>query len=155
MPPGRANGAPSDGASAAPPTSASASASQSATGSDEEPLISAEEALTRSWKSGFIFFCRHDSFRETFERRIFGLGAHKRDLVANVDPGTTALFLFDQTFRYIHGVYEAAEQVRWVPPPGCPPTPPAPMRFSPPPPPPPSEPNPLPLLLSDADDISD
>ena len=25
-------------------------------------------ALTRAWHSGFIFFCRHDSFRETFDR---------------------------------------------------------------------------------------
>jgi len=64
--------------------------------------------LERRWQSGFIFFCRHDSFRETFERRIFGLTRHKMDLLNSIEPGGTALFLFDQTFRYLHGVYDAA-----------------------------------------------
>ena len=68
-----------------------------------------EAVLARIWKSGFVFFCRHDSFRETFERRIFGLATHKRDLVASIEPNTTALFLFDQTFRYLHGVYVSSE----------------------------------------------
>lgn len=40
------------------------------------------------------------------ERRVFGLAPHKKDLIAQVSSGT-ALFLFDQTFRYLHGVYEA------------------------------------------------
>ena len=75
----------------------------------------------RPWKCGFIFFCRHDSFRETFERmvndapitssyvafsskarhvtplpQVFGLARHKLDLLHVVQPGECALFLFDQ-----------------------------------------------------------
>ena len=70
--------------------------------------LSLEETMKHGWRSGFIFFCRHDSFRETFERMVFGLAAHKLDLVSHIDPGSTALFLFDQTFRYLHGVFDAA-----------------------------------------------
>jgi len=36
------------------------------------------------------------------------LPLHKLDLIHAVEPGTTALFLFDQTYRYLHGVYDAA-----------------------------------------------
>ncbi len=61
----------------------------------------------RPWRDGFIFFCRHDSFRETFDRRVFGLTRHKMDLLNAIEPGATALFLFDQTFRYMHGVFDA------------------------------------------------
>ena len=25
--------------------------------------VAYEEAITRDWKSGFVFFCRHDSFQ--------------------------------------------------------------------------------------------
>jgi len=71
-------------------------------------LFPSTQALKRSWRSGFIFFCRHDSFRETFERMVFGLARHKLDLISQIDPGGTAIFLFDQTFRYLHGVYDAA-----------------------------------------------
>lgn len=67
-----------------------------------------QQVLQRNWRSGFIFFCRHDSFRETFERMVFGLARHKLDLISQVEPGGTAIFLFDQTFRYLHGVYDAA-----------------------------------------------
>ena len=66
-----------------------------------------DEALAREWRGGFIFFCRHESFRETMERRVFGLAVHKKDLIAQVSDGT-ALFLFDQTFRYLHGVFKAS-----------------------------------------------
>ena len=69
-----------------------------------------EAALDRGWRGGFVFFCRYDSFRETHERKVFGLAPHKQDLVATVEPGTTALFLFDQTYRYLHGVYEATAE---------------------------------------------
>jgi len=114
-------------------------------------LFPSTQALKRSWRSGFIFFCRHDSFRETFERQtsrdraeemsvhfevlvaqllacllvrghvrldcprphrllrmVFGLARHQLDLISQIDPGGTAIFLFDQTFRYLHGVYDAA-----------------------------------------------
>ena len=74
------------------------------------PMVSRQEALSKPWRSGFIFFCRHDSFKETFERRIFGLAKHKRDLISQVDPEHTALFLFDQTFRYLHGVFLSSGQ---------------------------------------------
>lgn len=71
-------------------------------------IVSADDALARKWRSGFIFFCRHDSFRETFERGVFGLPRHKLDLISTgVEPGSTALFLFDQTYRYLLGVYDA------------------------------------------------
>lgn len=70
--------------------------------------FAAEPRINRRWRSGFIFFCRHDSFRETFEKMVFGLARHKLDLISHVEVGSTALFLFDQTFRYLHGVFDAA-----------------------------------------------
>jgi hypothetical protein len=83
------------------------------TASPQRPVASstsssAADASSRRWTSGFIFFCRHDSFRETFERGVFGLAAHKGDHVAQIDERGTALFLFDMTYRYLHGVFEAA-----------------------------------------------
>jgi len=83
------------------------------TGREIEPLPRAiacalDDALGRQWKGGFIFFCRHDSFKETFEKKVFGLARHKFDLLGAIEPGATALFLFDQTFRYLHGVFEAS-----------------------------------------------
>ena len=83
--------------------------SSSAGASGRQAPASRDESLSRSWRSGFIFFSRHDSIPENFERGVFGLPAHKRDLAQAIEPGTTALFLFDQTFRYLHGVYEATE----------------------------------------------
>ena len=67
-------------------------------------VVTAEEAIQRKWRSGFIFFCRHDSFRETFDRMVFGLARHKLDLISQVEPGGTAIFLFDQTFRCAHSL---------------------------------------------------
>ena len=64
---------------------------------------------SRTYRSGFIFFARHDSFKETFDRGIFGLAAHKEDIASHIEPGNTALFLFDMTYRFLHGVYEAVE----------------------------------------------
>ena len=63
--------------------------------------------MQRPWRDGYIFFCRHDSFRETFDRLVFGSTRHKMKLMSAIEPGATAIFLFDQTFRYLHGVYDA------------------------------------------------
>jgi len=65
-------------------------------------------AMSENWQRGFIFTCRSDTFLENFQYGVFGMPAHKLDLLREIEPEECALFLFDSSARYLHGVFESA-----------------------------------------------
>ena len=71
------------------------------------PLEAYRNAVGGKWTSGFVFTCRNDTFLENFQHGVFGLPRGKMKLLEDVDPERTALFLFDSSMRFLHGLYEA------------------------------------------------
>ncbi|KAL3631356.1 hypothetical protein CASFOL_024340 [Castilleja foliolosa] len=73
------------------------------------PVIRSSRNLPKSQLGAVIFGCKHHTFSECLNRKIFGLPDAHYSYVKNINPGLV-LFLFNYSDRNLHGIFKAVSR---------------------------------------------